>query len=120
MLYQADNGSQWVVPADRPVASKRPADLPPRMILSTFYEYGKVPGPSTEVKKVRSRWPDLATRNAFYALTQNKYAAGVVVIEDLACFNELHCILTRDINGNINTNFKRDPLRPKLLMTEEP
>lgn len=100
---------------------ERPADRPhyARAIVTTYYEYGKSAIKPNEVKVIRSKWHDMATRNAFYQLTQNKYAAGVVVIHDESCFNELHCILTRDIQGNVHTQFKRDPKRPLLLGDEK-
>lgn len=100
---------------------ERPNDRPhyKRPIVTTYYAYGKEATKEHEVTTVRSKWPDYATRNAFYQLTQNKYGAGVVVIHDESCFNELHCILTLDITGNIHTNFKRDPMRPLLLGDEK-
>lgn len=92
-------------------AKKTPRYSGPRSICTTFYEYGS----KKVVKTIWSKWADFAARNAFYALSQNKYAAGVVEVVDEGNFGELCSVLTRDINGNIATVFKRDPKRPKLV-----
>ena len=86
----------------------------PRLIETTYYEYGKNPSKETEVMVTRSTRVDLANRNAFYRLTQNDYGAGVAVIIDKGNYDELCTIITRDINGDINTQFKRNPKRPIL------
>lgn len=85
-----------------------------RAIVTTYYAYG--PGDNVVVKKTRSKWADMATRNAFYKLTQNEYAADIVEIVDEESHNELHCVLLRSITtGDVSTAFKRDPKRPTLL-----
>lgn len=88
----------------------------PRLIKTTYYRYG-VPGgtPESVAKTTYSCYLDTACRSAFYNLLNNKYEAGVVEIVDEGNFHELCSVLTRDIEGNIATVFKRDPKRPKLV-----
>ena len=93
----------------------RPASRP-RMIRTTYYAYGSYPAHDTIVKTTRGVWPDYAARSAFYALSQNKYGAGVVEIVDEDNFHELCTVLTRSVDGNIKVVFKRDPKRPKLVL----
>lgn len=103
-----ERGIKVAVPAER-----APRGPQPRLIKTTYYKYG-----SQEVVKVTwAAHADFAARNAFYKLTQNDYAAGVAEVVDTGNFDELCSVLTRDIEGNIATVFKRDPKRPKLLLT---
>lgn len=102
-----ERGIKIVDKGERPPMERRP-----RLIRTTYYEFGGI----KPVKVTWSAWADMAARNAFYHLSQNNYAAGVAEVVDTGNYDELCSVLTRDIQGNIATIFKRDPKRPKLLL----
>lgn len=81
------------------------------LTVQTVY-YGK--SANTVLQVNLAKHPNRAILHAVQHLMMNDYSAFVAEITDLE-FGELHCVLTRDVQGTIRIVFKRDPTAPRCI-----
>lgn len=87
----------------------------PRLIRVRYYAYGTNCTDNDVLRKSTFKHADIAVRQAFWHMTQQKYGfVGVAEVYDVET-SELHAIITQSLDKGIRVSFHRDPKRPVVV-----
>jgi hypothetical protein len=91
----------------------------PRTIETRYFAYGSRCRPEDTLRTVRSRYPDIAVRNAQWRMSQGYLGAGVCEVWDLETAKHFATITCYGAYGSMNVEYLKYPVREGSLLTKK-